>query len=152
MKICLIGSTKFREDYERVAKQLSLAGHTVYSVSCFARETNLAVFDYGVDDPLPQPAETLTEDQKMVLDLVHLHKILLSDCVVLVGEKDGRPYHGVSTTRELVWARMHEKHIVIARDIGTKTWDSIDDRDPVSTIKNLIDELAGRAEGNVLED
>lgn len=140
MKICLIGSTRFREDYERVAKQLSLAGHTVYSVSCFTREQ-------GPDDE--GPSESLTADQKMVLDLVHLNKILLSDCVVLVGEQDGRPYYGESTKRELVWARMHKKHLVLMSDIGNKHWDSTDVRDPVKSVADLITELDGRSKGEV---
>lgn len=133
MKICLIGSTKFREDYERVAKQLALAGHTVYSVSCFSRGPSAL----GETDN-----DSLTADQKMVLDLVHLNKIMLSDCVVLIGEQNGEPYYGESTRRELVWARMHEKHIMLMRDLGKKTWDSIDVRDPVMVMHDMIKDLS----------
>lgn len=144
MKICLIGSTRFREDYERVSKQLAIAGHTVYSVSCFSREPS-PLGESGPDTPL-------TEEQKMVLDLVHLNKILLSDAVVLVGEHEGRPYYGTSTERELVWARMHDKTIILMRDLGKLGVWSIDVRDPVAAVSDFIDQLTGRSEGKIYEE
>lgn len=95
MKICLCGSTRFRADWEKMNELLSKAGNTVYSVSCFLRE-----------------GESLTQDEKETLDLVHLNKILGSDAVVVVGEQNGRPYIGDSTRREIKWAKMHNKLVI----------------------------------------
>ena len=90
-KVCLIGSTRFREEYERVNQQLSQRGYVVYSVSCFGNS-----------------GDSLTTEDKLVLDAVHLRKIVESD-VVFVINKGG--YIGESTTRELYFSRIMGKDI-----------------------------------------
>lgn len=100
MKICLIGSTRFMDEYRRLNRELTLSGHVVYSV---------ATISTSAAGEHVQAEEQITEDQKMVLDLVHLRKIQESDAVVLV--TDGSHYYGFSTRREIIWARMLQKTV-----------------------------------------
>lgn len=93
MKICLIGSTRFKKQYEKTNKSLSLEGHVVYSVSCFGHSGDI-----------------LTDAEKQTLDLVHLKKIAESDAVCLVTDDSG--YYGESTKREIEWARMNDKKFI----------------------------------------
>jgi len=95
MKICLCGSTRFKENFEAINEKLSQAGHVVYSVAFFGHAR----------------AEPLSSWEKQRLDLVHLVKILDSDAIFVVGSLDGHTaYIGESTRREIFWARMHSKH------------------------------------------
>ena len=98
MKICLIGSTRFRSQYYELNHKLSLAGHLVYS-GCFFRTKH----------PDGSKKGEITEQEKELLDLVHLRKILESDVVVLVTDQTG--YYGDSTRRELAWANLLEKEV-----------------------------------------
>lgn len=106
MKICLCGSTKFKDDYIRINRELSIKGHTVISVATFVH----------------QPGEELTEDEKIKLDLVHLNKILMCDAIYIVGtferaspivgfSPSTRSYIGESTKREICWASMNGKKV-----------------------------------------
>lgn len=116
MKITLCGSTRFKSEYEATNRMLSKNGHTVYSVSCFG----------NAGDPL-------TPDEKDMLDLVHLKKILDSDCIVVVGAVDGKPYVGDSTRREIRWAKMLGKGVWFTAH-GNHTLDQfrhVDDLYPV---------------------
>src|SRR5262245_34922298 len=99
MRITLCGSTRFKAEFERWNHLLALSGHTVYSLSVFARQES----DVGKDG-----APVITEAQKVTLDLVHLDKILNSDAVVVV---DVGGYAGFSTRREVEWARMQGKEV-----------------------------------------
>lgn len=93
MKLCLIGSTRFMDQYRDMNHKLTLAGHIVYSVAAISTSVG--------------PNSELPEDQKMVLDLVHLRKIQESDAIVLV--TDETCYYGFSTKREILWAQMLNK-------------------------------------------
>jgi hypothetical protein len=97
MKLTLCGSTRFKADFDSWNHQLALSGHTVYSLSLFAREAS---------DEGKEGNPTITEDEKIILDLVHLDKILNSDAIVVI-DVDG--YVGFSTKREIRWARMQNK-------------------------------------------
>lgn len=99
MRITLCGSTRFEPKFHEWNHKLALAGHTVYSLSLFGREAK----DVGKDGN-----KTVTEDEKIVLDLVHLDKIMNSDAVVVI---DVDEYVGFSTAREVRWARMQGKHV-----------------------------------------
>lgn len=90
-KICLIGSTKFKEEFEFWNKKFSLDGNIVYSVACFGHS-----------------GDTLTETDKFTLDAVHLAKIMESDEVFCIN-KNG--YIGESTRRELHLALVLDKII-----------------------------------------
>jgi dienelactone hydrolase len=99
MRITLCGSTRFEPLFHDWNHKLACAGHTVYSLSLFGREAK----DAGKDDK-----KTVTEDEKITLDLVHFDKILNSDAIVVINQ-DG--YVGFSTAREIRWARMHSKRV-----------------------------------------
>ena len=88
MKICLVGSTRFKERYEELNRRLSVVGHVVYSVACTGQ---------------------VTPNEKEMLDLVHLQKIVESEVVVIVTDESG--YIGESTRREVLWAKMLGKKI-----------------------------------------
>lgn len=102
MKICLIGSTRFMGLYREFNIKLTLAGHIVYSV-CTA------------STGLPTEREEISEAQKQTLDLVHLRKIMESDCCVLV--TDDSLYAGFSTRREMEWATMLDKPLYGPKDL-----------------------------------
>lgn len=88
MKLCLIGSSRFLDRYVEANRRLTLSGHIVYSI---------ATVSSAAGGELP-------EEQKIVLDLVHLRKIQESDAVVLI--TDETDYVGFSTRREIQWAQM----------------------------------------------
>ncbi|AFU88018.1 hypothetical protein CcrColossus_gp148 [Caulobacter phage CcrColossus] len=104
MKITLCGSTKYRDAFNHANRVLSKAGHIVYSV---------ASFGHHEDD--------MTDEDKIILDLVHFRKIVESDAILVVGG-DGLTMHeseisafahyiGFSTRREIAWAKMWGKPI-----------------------------------------
>lgn len=99
MRITLCGSTRFETAFKDWNHKLTLAGHTVYSLSLFAREAS----DVGKEGNV-----TITETEKVTLDLVHLDKILNSDAIVII---DVNAYTGSSTKREIQWARMQNKKV-----------------------------------------
>lgn len=97
MRITLCGSTRFEPLFHEWNHKLACAGHTVYSLSLFGRE----VSDAGKNDK-----KIITEAEKVILDLVHLDKILNSDAIVVING-----YVGFSTSREIRWARMQGKKV-----------------------------------------
>ena len=99
MRLTLCGSTRFKSEFESWNHQLALSGHTVYSLSLFAREAN---------DTGKEGNPTITEHEKIILDLVHLDKILNSDAIVVI---DVNGYVGFSTRREIRWARLQGKTV-----------------------------------------
>jgi hypothetical protein len=99
MRVTLCGSTRFKEQFEEWNHKLALAGHTVYSLSMFAREAS----DVGKES-----LHTINEQEKITLDLVHLDKIINSDAIVVI---DVEGYTGFSTKREIQWARMQNKKV-----------------------------------------
>ena len=90
--LCLCGSTRFKQEYEQVQKDLTLKGIIVISVGLF-----------GHIEGLDMNGET-----KKMLDELHLRKIDMSDgiFVINVGE-----YIGESTKREIAYAKKHGKEI-----------------------------------------
>lgn len=107
MKICLIGSTRFMDQYREVNKNLTLGGHVVYTVAAIS--TSLTNEHIKAED------QGITEDEKQTLDLVHLLKIQASDAVVLITDRDG--YVGFSTKREIKWAMMIGKQVILPDQI-----------------------------------
>jgi len=90
--ITLCGSTKFKGLFEETNKRLTLAGHVVFSVGCFIHS-----------------GDTVTEDQKKLLDEVHKRKIDLSDAIFVLN-KDG--YIGASTKSEIKYAKEKGKEVL----------------------------------------
>lgn len=108
MKITLIGSTRFIETFHHWNHQLTLAGHVVYSV---------AMPTTG-DAPGPDAAEN-----KLVLDAIHMGKIVNSEAVFLITMSHTdikkkpldrpKPYVGESTAREMYFASVMDRAILI---------------------------------------
>ena len=101
--VCLCGSTKFLDAFQRANIELTKRGLSVVTISMC----------------LPRNAQDNQEDAalKELLDLVHFNKILRADAVFVVG--DG--YIGRSTAREILWAEMQGKPVISERDCPT--WD-----------------------------
>ena len=89
--ITLCGSTRFKEDFERVNRELTLAGNIVISVGAFGHS-----------------GDTFTEEQKVMLDDIHKRKIDMADAIYVIN-KGG--YIGESTTSEIEYAKAHGKVI-----------------------------------------
>lgn len=120
-KICLIGSTKFKDEFDHYNKLFSKSGHVVYSVAAFGHS-----------------GDTLTEEDKIVLDCVHLRKIMESDEVFCIN-KDG--YIGESTRRELHFA------LVLYKRIKFMVNDKESERFVIADCSNWTRPLAAAGEG-----
>lgn len=110
MRITLCGSTRFEALFHAWNHKLACSGHTVYSLSLFGREEK----DVGKDGN-----KTITEEEKIVLDLIHLDKILNSDAIVVINQ-DG--YVGFSTSREIKWARIQGKKVYWMNENTNEPW------------------------------
>ena len=89
--ITLCGSTRFKEDFERVNRELTLAGYIVISVGAFGHS-----------------GDVFTEEQKVMLDDIHKRKIDMADCIYVIN-RDG--YVGESTRSEIRYAYLHNKTV-----------------------------------------
>ena len=94
--ITLCGSTRFKEDFERINKELTLAGNIVISVGAFGHS-----------------GDTFTEEQKVMLDDIHKRKIDMADAIYVIN-KDG--YIGESTRSEIKYAIAHGKQVILMED------------------------------------
>jgi hypothetical protein len=81
--VCLCGSTKFMDKFGEVTRRLTLAGEIVVGPACVTT------------------GQSIDEETKRRLDVLHLRKIDLADYVFVLNV-DG--YIGESTTREVVYA------------------------------------------------
>ena len=91
--VCLCGSTRFGEAFQRANLEETLAGKIVLSIGCNMKS------DDEIFGHLP---EEILQKIKAQLDDLHLRKIELAD-EVLILNVDG--YIGESTRRELAHAR-----------------------------------------------
>lgn len=96
MVITLCGSTRFKEDFERVNKELTLAGNIVLSVGCFGHA-----------------GDVFTDEQKVMLDEIHKRKIDMADAIYVIN-KDG--YIGSSTKSEIAYAAATGKKVILMED------------------------------------
>lgn len=94
--VCLCGSTRFYEAFQRANYEETMRGHIVLSVG-FYPHSQMQVHGGDVG---------CTEEQKRLLDELHLRKIDLAD-EILVLNVGG--YVGESTAREIVYAEEHSK-------------------------------------------
>ena len=97
MIVTLCGSTKFKKEYEDIAKDLALQGHTVLSVNMFGHSDNIE----------------LTTEQKLILDNEHKQKISISDAIFVINKDN---YIGESTFSEIDWAQRLGKQIYYLED------------------------------------
>lgn len=91
--ITLCGSTKFKDDFIREQKRLTLEGNIVISVG---------LFGHSGDD------EVFTEGVKEMLDDMHKRKIDMADEIFVIN-KNG--YVGSSTKSEIEYAHNHGKAV-----------------------------------------
>lgn len=101
MIITLCGSTKFKNEYEEIAKNLALQGHAVLSVNLFAHADNIE----------------LTTEEKIRLDNAHKQKINISDAIFVINKDQ---YIGESTYSEIDWAERMGKQIIFLEQIPEK--------------------------------
>ena len=94
--ITLCGSTRFKDDFERINRELTLMGNIVISVGCFGHS-----------------GDTITEEQKVMLDDIHKRKIDMADAIYVIN-KDG--YIGASTRSEIKYAIAHGKQVIFMED------------------------------------
>lgn len=91
MNITLCGSTRFKDVFDKANAELSLRGHTVYSCALWGHS-----------------GDTLTPNNKLMLDAVHFSKIVNSDAILVLNAED---YVGESTRREIYFAHAMGKSI-----------------------------------------
>lgn len=99
--VTLCGSTKFKDEFEKINEQLTMKGFIVLSCGVFAHAHNIS----------------LSECDKVSLDRLHLDKIMMSDLVYVIN-KDG--YIGVSTKNEIEFAIKIGKKIVFLENTEVK--------------------------------
>ena len=102
MVITLCGSTRFKDEFLAVQRDLTLQGHIVLSVGLFGHADN----------------EDLTLEEKVRLDNLHKEKINMSDAIFVIN-KDG--YIGESTYSEIDWANRMKKQIFFLETTGETT-------------------------------
>lgn len=91
--ITLCGSTKFKEDFMKVQKELTLQGNIVISVCLFSHSGD---------------GEILDDDTKEMLNVIHKRKIDMADEIFVIN-KNG--YVGSSTQSEIVYAKSAGKPV-----------------------------------------
>jgi hypothetical protein len=96
--VCLCGSARFLEKFLAANVRESLAGNIVLTLGCFIHSVSEA---YGAET-------TLTAEQKLALDELHLRKIDLAD-EILVLNVGG--YIGATTHAEIFYAEAYGKPV-----------------------------------------
>lgn len=91
--VTLCGSTKFKEEFLKIQKELTLKGCIVISVG---------FFEFSEKD------EVWTKETKELLDDMHKRKIDMADTIFVIN-KDG--YIGKSTESEIEYAKSQGKNI-----------------------------------------
>ena len=91
--VTLCGSTRFKEEFLKAQKDLTLAGYIVLSVGLFGHSGDAEVWEGMSED-------TLTKTKEM-LDDMHKRKIDLSDEIFVINPGG---YIGTSTASEIDYA------------------------------------------------
>ena len=98
--ITLCGSSRFKEDFFKVQKDLTLKGNIVISLGLFGYSGDYEVWE-NMDEG------TLTNTKKM-LDDMHKRKIDMADEIFVVNVGG---YIGESTKSEIEYAKIHGKKV-----------------------------------------
>lgn len=99
--VCLCGSTRFRDEFTRANRNLTLAGAIVVAPGVFAHS-----------------GDELTDEDKVLLDVLHWRKIDLADSVVIVTDATG--YIGDSTRAEIEYATKLGKPISYLEPVASQ--------------------------------
>lgn len=89
--VTLCGSTKFKDDFMKVQKDLTLQGYIVISVGCFGHS-----------------GDVFTDEQKIMLDDMHKRKIDMADEIFVINVNG---YIGDNTKSEIEYAKEHGKKV-----------------------------------------
>lgn len=111
--VCLCGSTRFGEAFAAANLRETLLGHIVLTVGC---ET------HSDDNLFSQLSPEEQAATKRRLDALHLRKIDLADCVLVVSEGG---YFGESTTREIRYALAQGKPVDFVEPAARENWDAL---------------------------
>jgi hypothetical protein len=106
--ITLCGSTKFKDEFIREQKRLTLEGNIILTVGLFGHSGDNEVWE-GMDDG------TLTKTKEM-LDDMHFRRIDMSDEIFVIN-KNG--YVGTSTRNEINYAIKTGKKVVYMENVDT---------------------------------
>ena len=91
--ITLCGSTRFKNEFEMINKELTLRGHIVISVGCFGHSGD---------------TESLNDNMKRMLDKIHKRKIDLASAIMVINKDN---YIGESTKSEIEYAKATNKEV-----------------------------------------
>lgn len=91
--ITLCGSTKFKDEFMKAQKELTLAGHIVISVGVFGHSGS---------------QECITDEVKEMLDDMHKRKIDMADEIMVINKNN---YIGKSTRSEIEYALKNNKPV-----------------------------------------
>lgn len=91
--VCLCGSTRFYEEFQKINYNFTLRGAIVLSIGCDTKS------DKGLK---------LTENDKKKLDELHFRKIDLADEIFVINKNK---YIGESTRNEIAYAKKLDKKI-----------------------------------------
>ena len=103
--ITLCGSTRFKDEFLRVQKELTLKGNIVISVGLFGYSGDSEVWE-NMDEG------TLTKTKEM-LDDMHKRKIDMADEIFVINVCG---YIGDSTKSEIEYAKAHGKKVKYLED------------------------------------
>ena len=95
--ICLCGSTKFKNSFEKINAILTLNSKVVVAPAVWAHHDKIEI----------------TGNQKFNLDKLHKQKIYMSDCILVVNENG---YWGDSTKSEIEYAVNLDKPVFYCFD------------------------------------
>ena len=98
--VTLCGSTRFKEEFMKEQKRLTLEGKIVISVGLFGHSGDNEVWEGMSED-------TLTKTKEM-LDDMHKRKIDMADAIHVINVGG---YIGSSTRSEIEYAKCHNKKI-----------------------------------------
>ncbi len=104
--VTLCGSTRFKDEFLQVQKELTLQGYIVLTVGLFGHSGDNEVWE-DMDEG------TLTKTKQM-LDDMHLRKIDLSDEIFVINPGG---YIGESTRNEIAYAKEHGKKVCYLEEI-----------------------------------
>lgn len=98
--ITLCGSTRFKDDFMKVQKELTLKGNIVISVGLFEHSGDNEVWE-GMEEGTLTPT-------KIMLDDMHKRKIDMSDEIYIINVNG---YIGESTKSEIDYAKQNNKKV-----------------------------------------
>ena len=105
--VTLCGSTRFKDEFYKEQKRLTLEKKIVISVGLFGHSGDEEVWE-NIDEG------TMTKTKEM-LDDMHKRKIDMSDAIMVI-DIDG--YIGESTKKEMEYAKNQGKSIFFYSDLG----------------------------------